>query len=144
MFALCLALKSLPWSYKCSGVNEPGDVFPSLRCGRCRSPCSLLLSPLWDVCPPLDGPGVPADRIDAASSWSLLHEICRREEPGQNSDVRRKRDTASGGRKCAVSWTLRGVTMFHHHQNLNLKFVFLFACLFVHFYRKTTLRRWHG
>lgn len=40
------------------------------------SPCSLLLSPLWDVCPPLDGPGVPAEWMDAASSWSLLHEIC--------------------------------------------------------------------
>lgn len=31
-------------------------------------PCSLLLSPLCDVCPPLDGPGVPPERVDAVSS----------------------------------------------------------------------------
>lgn len=35
------------------------------------SPCSLLLSPLCDACPPLEGPGVPAECVDVASSWSL-------------------------------------------------------------------------
>lgn len=37
-------------------------------------PCSLLLSPLCDVCPPLEGPGVPPERVDAVSSWSLFQE----------------------------------------------------------------------
>lgn len=35
------------------------------------SPCSLLLSPLCEACPPLDGPGVPAECVEVASSWSL-------------------------------------------------------------------------
>lgn len=39
-------------------------------------PCSLLLSPLCDVCPPLEGPGVPPERVEAVSSWSLFHEVC--------------------------------------------------------------------
>lgn len=38
-------------------------------------PCSLLLSPLCDVCPPLDGPGVPPERVDAVSSWSLFQDV---------------------------------------------------------------------
>ena len=33
-------------------------------------PCSLLLSPLWDAWPPLEGPGVPAEWVEVASSWS--------------------------------------------------------------------------
>lgn len=35
------------------------------------SPCSLLLSPLCEACPPLEGPGVPAECVEVASSWSL-------------------------------------------------------------------------
>lgn len=35
------------------------------------SPCSLLLSPLCEAWPPLEGPGVPAECVEVASSWSL-------------------------------------------------------------------------
>lgn len=48
--------------------------------GRVLLPCSLLLSPLCDVCPPLDGPGVPPERVDAVSSWSLFQDVCWRRE----------------------------------------------------------------
>ena len=44
-------------------------------CARARFwgglPCSLLLSPLCEACPPLEGPGVPAECVEVASSWSL-------------------------------------------------------------------------
>lgn len=48
-------------------------------------PCSLLLSPLCDVCPPLDGPGVPPERVDAVSSWSLFQDVWEKER--QNRKV---------------------------------------------------------
>ena len=35
---------------------------------------SLMLSPLWDTSPPLDGPGVPMDGVEWASSMSLQEE----------------------------------------------------------------------
>lgn len=28
------------------------------------------------MCPPLEGPGVPPERVDAVSSWSLFQEGC--------------------------------------------------------------------
>lgn len=34
-------------------------------------PSSLVLSPLWETCPPLDGPGVPTEGVEWASSMSL-------------------------------------------------------------------------
>lgn len=37
-------------------------------------PCSLLLSPLWEAWPPLEGPGVPAEWVEVASSWSRQDE----------------------------------------------------------------------
>lgn len=44
-------------------------LFINTLCG--CSPCSLLLSPLCEACPPLEGPGVPAECVEVASSWSL-------------------------------------------------------------------------
>jgi len=32
------------------------------------------LSPLWEAWPPLEGPGVPAECVEVASSWSLQDE----------------------------------------------------------------------
>lgn len=32
------------------------------------------------MCPPLDGPGVPPERVEAVSSWSLFHEVCAERE----------------------------------------------------------------
>lgn len=40
-------------------------------CVYAGSPCSLLLSPLCEAWPPLEGPGVPAECVEVASSWSL-------------------------------------------------------------------------
>ena len=34
-------------------------------------PSSLLLSPLWETCPPLDGPGVPSEGVEWISSMSF-------------------------------------------------------------------------
>lgn len=38
---------------------------------RALLPSSLVLSPLWETCPPLDGPGVPTEGVEWASSMSL-------------------------------------------------------------------------
>lgn len=47
-------------------------VYEFVRACVCAgSPCSLLLSPLCEACPPLEGPGVPAECVEVASSWSL-------------------------------------------------------------------------
>lgn len=57
-------------------------------------PCSLLLSPLCEVCPPLEGPGVPPERVEAVSSWSLFHEVCTdRKEETAHSQAADHRDT---------------------------------------------------
>ena len=55
-------------------------------------PCSLLLSPLCDVCPPLEGPGVPPERVDAVSSWSLFQEVC---EGGGGKEEERDEETVA-------------------------------------------------
>lgn len=52
--------------YICVCVRE--HVYAHFGAG---SPCSLLLSPLCEACPPLEGPGVPAECVEVASSWSL-------------------------------------------------------------------------
>lgn len=64
-------------------------------------PCSLLLSPLCDVWPPLEGPGVPPERVDAVSSWSLLQEGC-----GGTNQIERSVNTGSVGsrRTTTMRW----------------------------------------
>lgn len=37
------------------------------------------------MCPPLDGPGVPPERVEAVSSWSLFHEVCAERERERQS-----------------------------------------------------------
>lgn len=64
---------------------RPSALAATLRKASARAPslpCSLLLSPLCDVCPPLEGPGVPPERVDAVSSWSLFQEGCGQEKRG--------------------------------------------------------------
>lgn len=67
-------------------------------------PCSLLLSPLCDVCPPLDGPGVPPERVEAVSSWSLFHEVCAERERERQS-VNKAHNQASDHRETHTGYS---------------------------------------
>lgn len=67
-------------AYKQADVLIPLKTQLLWPCQLCTStvldllPCSLLLSPLWDAWPPLEGPGVPAEWVEVASSWSRHDE----------------------------------------------------------------------
>lgn len=62
----------LPQNHQSAG---PGEV--TTKSNLCYEglkallPSSLVLSPLWETCPPLDGPGVPTEGVEWESSMSL-------------------------------------------------------------------------
>ena len=66
---VCLCVSA--WVRKCMYVCVCVCVMRMHAHFGAGSPCSLLLSPLCEACPPLEGPGVPAECVEVASSWSL-------------------------------------------------------------------------
>lgn len=108
------------WSYFSHAYFAEGKKFDLL-------PCSLLLSPLWEAWPPLEGPGVPAECVEVASSWSLQDEgfWCQSAKeffpqfPIQRSKWRTERKPGEKGRRGGKAYTLAFVKCAKHQYCLH-------------------------
>lgn len=72
---LCFFLEMLPLIHQSAGPMDKSEVTTKSNLWykdlKALLPSSLVLSPLWETCPPLDGPGVPTEGVEWESSMSL-------------------------------------------------------------------------